>query len=82
MKLIKNNFRLWGIQPPPVLLDCLSALVANKGAFLLKRKSLFGEQFIHFFHFSYEILDYESKHLQIKTLTFPRGQSSEKPYLY
>ena len=45
MKLIKNNVRLAGIQPPPVLLDCLSALVLNKGALLLKRKAFFGEQF-------------------------------------
>ena len=45
MKLIKNYVRLAGIQPPPVLLDCLSALVLNKGALLLKRKAFFGEQF-------------------------------------
>ena len=51
MKLIKNNFRLVGIQPPPVLLDCLSALLSNKGALLLKRKALFGEQFDSFLSF-------------------------------
>ena len=51
MKLIKNNFRLAGIQPPPVLLDCLSALLSNKGALLLNRKALFGEQFYSFLSF-------------------------------
>ena len=45
MKLIKNNFQLGGIQPPPVVLDCPSALLSNKVALLLKQRALFGEQF-------------------------------------
>ena len=36
MKFIKNNFRLGRIQPAPLLLDCPSALLSNKGALLLK----------------------------------------------
>ena len=51
MKIIKNNFRLEGIQPPPVLLDCLSAFISNEGALLLKRKALFGGQFDSFLSF-------------------------------
>ena len=45
MELIKNNFRLGGIQPLHLLLDCPSAHLPNKGALLLKRKALFEEQF-------------------------------------
>ena len=51
MKLIRNNFRLGGIQPPLVLLYCPSALLSNKGALLLKRGALFGEQFDPILHF-------------------------------
>ena len=51
MKLIENNFRLGGIQPPLVLLDCLNAFISNEGALLLKRKALFGEQFDSFLSF-------------------------------
>ena len=32
MKLTKNKFQLVGIQPPPVLLDCQSALLSSKDA--------------------------------------------------
>ena len=42
---MENYFRLGGTQPPPVLLDCSSALLSNKGVLLLKRRALFGEQF-------------------------------------
>ena len=45
MKLIKNNFQFGGIQPPPVLLNCPSALLSNKDVLLFKRRALFGEQF-------------------------------------
>ena len=45
MKLIKNNFQLGGIQPLPALLDCLIAPLSNKGAVLLMRRALLGEQF-------------------------------------
>ena len=64
MKLIKNNFWLRGIQISPVLLDCLSALLSNKGALLLKQRALFGEQFD-------SILSFLLWHtwLQIKTFT-------------
>ena len=34
-----------GVQPPPVLLDCPSDLLSNKGVLLLKRRALPGEQF-------------------------------------
>ena len=43
MKLNKNDFWLGGIQPPPVLPDCPNC--PNKGAFLIKQRALFGEQF-------------------------------------
>ena len=46
MKLIRKNFRLGWIQPAPVLLDFPSALLSNKGALLLKRRALFGEQYL------------------------------------
>ena len=59
MKLIKNNFQLGGIQPPPALLDCPSALFSNKSALLLKLRAFLENNLIQFFHFSYEILDYE-----------------------
>ena len=45
MKLVKNNFQLGAIQLPPVLLDCPNTLLSIKGALLLKRRALFGEQF-------------------------------------
>ena len=45
MKFIKNNFHLGGIQRPPVLLDCPSALLSNNNALLLKQRALFGERF-------------------------------------
>ena len=45
MKLNKNNFRLGGIQPPPVLLGCPSTFLSNKGTLLLKQRAIFGEQF-------------------------------------
>ena len=45
MKLIKNNFRLGGIQPPPVILYCPSAILSNNGGLLLKQRALFGKQF-------------------------------------
>ena len=38
MKLIKNNFQLGEIRPPPVFLDCPNVV-------LLKQRTLFGEQF-------------------------------------
>ena len=66
MKLTKNNFRLGGIQTPPVFLDCPRALLSNKDALLLKQEN----NLIQFFQFSYEIPDYESKLLQIKTSYF------------
>ena len=70
----QNNFWLGGIQTPTVLLDCPCALLSNKGALLLKRE----KNLIQFFQFGYEILDYKSKLLQIKTSTFPWAQFSEK----
>ena len=45
MKPINNNFRLGGVQPPHVLLDCPSALSTNKGVLLLEQRALLGEQF-------------------------------------
>ena len=51
MKLIKNNFRLGGIQHPPALLDCLSANLSNKGALLFEQTALLGEQFNSIFSF-------------------------------
>ena len=51
MKLIRKNFRLGWIQPAPVLLDFPSALLSNKGALLLKRRALFGEQYLSILSF-------------------------------
>ena len=45
MKLIKNNFRLGGIQPSSVLMDCPNALLPYKSALLLKQRVLLAEQF-------------------------------------
>ena len=77
MKVIKNNFWLGEIQTPPVLMDCPSAPLSKKCALLLK----WVKNLIQFFQFVYEILDYESKLLEIKTSTFPWVQFSEKTYL-
>ena len=52
MKLIKNNFWLGGIQSLLVILDWPSALLSNKGAFLLKQRALSGEQFDPILSFS------------------------------
>ena len=50
MKVIKNNFQTGRIQLPPVILDCPSDLLSNKGALLLKSPVL-ENNLIHFFHF-------------------------------
>ena len=45
IKSVKNNFWLGWISPPPARLPCSSAFLSNKGAFSLKQKALFQEQF-------------------------------------
>ena len=42
---MKNKFWIGGIQPPPVLLECPSALLSNKGALLLQQRAFLGEKF-------------------------------------
>ena len=51
MKLIKKNFRLGGIQPPPLLLDCPSAILSKKVPFDLTGEPFLENNLVQFFHF-------------------------------
>ena len=60
MKLIKNNFRLGGIQSTLVLLNCPSALFSNKRALLLfptisSNSVILDKKFLNFAEFPFEI---------------------------
>ena len=44
-KTCQKQLLIWGIRPIPALLGYPVAFLLNKGAFLLKRKALFQEQF-------------------------------------
>ena len=41
---VKSNFRFGGIRSPPVFLDYPSVLLSNKGALILKQRTLFQEK--------------------------------------
>ena len=47
----QNNFQIGGIQPPPALLDYLSALLSSESTLLLKQRALSHEQFKSVLHF-------------------------------